>query len=346
MLEIDGSQGEGGGQILRTALSLACITGRPFRIANIRRGRAKPGLMPQHLMAVRAAREISAAEVTGDGTGSLELSFAPRRIVPGTFHFPIGTAGAVSLVLQTLLPPLLLARERSVLTLQGGTHVPFSPSIHYLSEVFLPLLGRLGGDVRLRLDACGFYPRGGGEVRCTVEPSRGFAPLSLTERGRLLRVRGISAVGNLPHHIAERQRQAARELLEERIGEEARIAIKTSEVPTPGQGTFIFLMGEYEHAVAGFTALGARGKRAEEVGREAAEEFLAHHATGAPVDPHLADQLVLYLALARGESRIATSRITSHLETNLRIAGLFLPFAYRLEGERDRPGMVTIVPSP
>lgn len=345
MIEIDGSLGEGGGQVLRTALSLSCITARLFRIVNIRKCRAKPGLMRQHLVSVQAAARIAGAEVSGDTLGSTELSFSPGQVTPGEYAFAIGTAGATSLVLQTLIPPLLFAAGQSRLALSGGTHVPFSPSWHYLAEVFAPSLARLGGSVELALDACGFYPKGGGSVRCRVRPATRLVPLQAEQRGRLLRVTGCSAVGNLPRSIAERQCRAALERLDYLREEGVPLEISIREVVAIGQGTFLFLRGEYEHAVAGFTALGALGKPAEIVGGEAADAFLRHHETGMPVDPHLADQLVPYLALAEGSSLFATSRITSHLETNLRIAGCFLDITTNVSGKRDGPGTVRIVPA-
>lgn len=345
MIEIDGSLGEGGGQVLRTALSLSCITGRAFRICNIRRSRPKPGLRRQHLVSVLAAARISGAEVSGDAPGSTELVFSPGRVTAGDYAFTIDTAGAATLVLQALIPPLLLAGGESRIAVSGGTHVPFSPSWHYLAEVFAPSLALLGAAIEPAIDSFGFYPKGGGKVRCRVMPTARLAPLHAGERGRLLRVTGCSAVANLPLSIAKRQQRAAIECLGPLLEEGVPLDMEAGEVPAVGQGTFLFLKGEYEHAVAGFTSLGSRGKPAETVGREGAEEFLRHHGTGLPIDPHLADQLVPYLALAGGESVIATSRITAHLETNLRITAGFLDIATDVSGDRDGPGTVRVVPA-
>ncbi|MBI1920781.1 MAG: RNA 3'-phosphate cyclase [Geobacter sp.] len=344
MVDIDGSYGEGGGQVLRTALSLSCITGRPFRIHNIRKGRQKPGLMPQHLVSVHAAQRIAAAEVAGDFKGSQELSFAPGRVTAGDFNFDIGTAGSVSLVLQTIIPPLLLAGKRSTVTLRGGTHVPFSPCFNYLSEVFAPMLARLCGNIRLSIGSHGFYPKGGGEVRCVIEPTTGFRGLQLTERDPISAISGSSAVARLPLDIAERQRQAALEVLHRELAERVPVAIDLLEAQSHGPGTFIFLRADYGELRTGFTALGARGKPAETVGHEASAELVTHHATGAPVDPHLADQLVLYLAMADSKSEFATSRISLHLLTNLWVAARFLPFGHEVDGELDNPGVVRISP--
>lgn len=344
MIEIDGSIGEGGGQVLRTALSLSCLTGRGFRIYNIRKSRSKPGLMRQHLMAVQSAARISGAEVEGDVLASSQLSFRPVRVRSGEYSFDIGTAGSATLVLQTVIPPLLCAGAGSGVTVVGGTHVPFSPSWNYFSEIFWPSIERLGVRGALSLRSFGFYPRGGGRINCRIEPLAVPSALSLTERGRLLRVGGCSAVGNLPVTIAERQARAASDALERGLIGEVPVRIETGEVRVFGQGTFIFLKAEYEHAVAGFTVLGERGKPAERVGEEAAAELLEHHATGMPVDQHLADQLVLYLARARQASVFATSRITSHLETNLTVAGYFLPFETTISGTAGGAGWVTIAP--
>lgn len=339
MIEIDGSYGEGGGQILRTALALSCLTGKAFRIIHIRKEREKPGLMPQHLVAVRAAAVVAGAEVEGDKAGSTQLRFVPGAVRSGIFNFDIGTAGSVPLVLQTVILPLLFAGGRSTVVLTGGTHVPFSPSYHYLAEVFAPMLARLGGRIDLSIDSFGFYPRGGGCVRCTVEAVKSLSPLGIAKQGRLLHVSGISAVGNLPVTIARRQRETALAVLTE-TGIKAGISLV--EVPTPGKGTFVFLRGETEHALSGFTALGAIGKRAETVGEEAAQQLLEYHRSGAALDPHLADQLIPYLALAPGESTFTTSCVTRHLLTNLWVAGRFIPFRFSVEGEEGTPGTVRL----
>jgi len=346
MLEIDGSYGEGGGQILRTSLSLACLTGTPFRIANIRRERRKPGLMSQHLAAVRAAQSIAQATVLGAEMGSTSLEFTPHALRGGAFSFDIGTSGSVTLVLQTLIPPLLHADRPSRVTLSGGTHVPLCPSVHYLVEVFAPLLRRIGAELRLSIDVYGFYPRGGGRICAEILPAREFQPLILDTPGELRRISGCSGVGNLPLSIAERQRTSARTALADVLGDSCRTAeIALLNAPGPGQGTFLFLRGDTGSVSAGFTALGARGKRAETVGTEAAQEFLQHFASGAALDPHLADQLVPYLALCHGESSFTTSRITRHLLTNLWVTALFLPLSYHVEGEEGQAGRVTMSPT-
>lgn len=346
MIEIDGSVGEGGGQVLRSALSLSCLTGRAFSIRNIRKNRSQPGLMRQHLMAVQSAARLSSARVEGDRLGSVSLVFQPGKVRGGDYAFDIGTAGSTTLVLQTLVPPLLRAEKRSRVSVVGGTHVPFSPCWDYFAGVFWPAVARLGVQGEPVLESYGFYPRGGGQIRCRVQPSPELSPCTLLERGRLLRVSGVSAVGNLPRLIAERQSRSALDLLREAVGGDVEMELEIKEVRVYGHGTFIFLKAEYEHADAGFTVLGARGKPAELVGEEAAREFLEHHRTGMPVDPHLADQLVLYLACAPGPSLVATSRITRHLVTNLEVAGYFLNLRSEVAGVEGGPGRVRIAPAP
>jgi RNA 3'-terminal phosphate cyclase (ATP) len=343
MIEIDGSYGEGGGQIVRTALSLSCLFRKPFRICNIRKNRRKPGLMPQHLTCVKAAQLITGAEVKGDFRESTELFFYPGEVQPGSFSFDIGTAGSTSLVLQTLIPALVFSGQKTTITLTGGTHVPFSPSFHYLSAVFLHFLKQIGIRVRLSIDSYGFYPRGGGRIRADIFPAVRVTPLLITRRGRLLGFSGYSGVGNLPFSIAERQRNAfLNKLLA--VMEELKepLNIDLLEVTTPGKGTFIDIAAIFEHSIAGFTSLGDRGKKAESVGEEAAIEFIKYYRTGAAVDSHIADQIVLYLSLSSGESSFSTSAITNHLITNLWAIGLFHDIHYSLEGKTGEKGMINL----
>jgi len=344
MIEIDGGMGEAGGQLLRTSLSLSCITGKPFRIFNIRKARKKPGLMPQHLVCVQAAARICGAEVAGAEQGSRDLTFIPAALRPGEYSFPIGTAGATSMVLQTVVPPLLFAGKGSRLTFGGGTHVPFSPPWDYLTEVFAPALEKIGVPLSLSIERHGFYPKGGGVVHCRVAPVQRLAPLTARERGALRRVTGIAAVANLPTTIAEREVHSAVGLIRSALGASVPCDIHVKEVAAFGAGTFIFLKAEYEKAVAGFSAIGELGKRAETVGEEAARALVLHDRSGAPIDPHLADQLVLYLALSDGPSIYSTSCITGHLETNLDVTKYFLDFEVELAGQTGAPGTVRIVP--
>ncbi len=344
MIHIDSANlagGEGGGQILRSALTLSLLTGHPLHITNIRARRPKPGLQPQHLAAVRAATAISQAEMAGAAIGSADLHFRPDRVRPGAYHFDIGTAGAATLVLQTLFLPLAHASASSTLAITGGTHVPWSPSFDYLDRVWLPTLRRLGYDARFQLDRAGFYPRGGGQIRAAISPAGRLAPLDLPERGRIRHLAGLSFVANLPASIAARQAAQAEKRLQDRFPS---LKVETNLLPSPGQGTAIFLLAESEYSLAGFSALGARGKPAERVADEAVDDLRTYLATGAALDPYLADQLLLPLAFAPGPSRFQTAAVTSHLLTNAEIIQAFLPLTIGIEGKVGEPGWVTIHP--
>jgi len=320
-LTLDGATGEGGGQILRTALTLSMLTGRPFHLARIRARRPKPGLMPQHLMAVRAAARLCRARVTGDEKGSGGLQFNPGSITSGEYLFDIGTAGSTGLLAQTLMPALALERAPSRLTLVGGTHVPMSPCYHYLQWQWLPYLRRIGLKADLVMERAGFYPRGGGVLRLQIRPASKLHPLSLHERGKLLEISGLSAVANLPNHIARRQRRQA----ENRLSPYAPIHVKEARLDAYGQGTVIALLARFEGGSGCYVALGEKGKPAEQVGDEAADGLLGYLRSSATVDRYLADQLLLPLALIPGHSRYTAERVTDHLLTNAEVIRAFLP---------------------
>lgn len=341
MLTIDGSLGEGGGQVLRTALTLSTLTGTPLRLINIRARRPKPGLQPQHLAAVRAAAAICAGQVRGAELGSTELEFRPGSVKAGRYRFAIETAGSACLVLQNVALPLALAEGTSTVTVRGGTHVPWSPSYHYLERQWLPHVQAMGLHIRLSLHAAGFYPRGGGEMLASIRGTREFLPLERSRRGELLRIRGLSGVANLDLDIARRQKLQALRRLEPACRDSK---IEILDLPSPVKGTFVLLWSEFSSGQAACGALGAPGKRAERVADEAADELLACLDSGAAMDAHLADQLLLPLALAQGESMISTARITSHLLTNAQIIRLFLPVRIESEGEEGQPGKVWIAP--
>lgn len=334
MIELDGSMGEGGGQILRTALSLALITGTPFLLRNIRARRSKPGLQPQHLAAVRAATAIGQARVEGDSVGSATLRFEPGEVMPGEYDFDIGTAGSAGLVLQTVHLPLALSSAPSHVSIRGGTHVPWSPNAHYLDWHWRPFMSRLGLDVRLELERAGFYPVGGGLLHATINPADSIRPLRLAERGQMQGIRGLSLVARLPMEIAERQRGQA---LARLAGHGLDARMELDELPAGSPGTAVILLTEHAHSQACFTALGARGKRAETVADEAMDELLAFLAGDGAVDEHLADQLMVPLALAKGES-VYRARITSHARTNAAVIQAFIDVDVVLDGEDGAVG--------
>ncbi len=345
MLKLDGSYGEGGGQILRTAFSLSCITGKPVEIYNIRAARKKPGLQPQHLTGVLGCAEIARAEVVGAELNSTRLVFIPKKHKGGEYLFDVektvgkGSAGSITLLLQAILLPLCLANGPSRLILRGGTHVTWSPSFHFFNEVLLPTLRKTGIQTHAELKQWGFYPIGKGEVSVEITPVKRLMPLQLENRGNLKRISGLSAAANLPAHIAQRQKEAALNLLRNE-GYEADIEIV--EAAAIGRGTFCFINPEFENGIAGFGALGEIHKRAETVGEEAARAFLDYMKSGAAVDLHLADQILPYLALAEGSSSYTTQEITRHLLTNIWVVQQFLEREIRVEGELKQAGRVTI----
>ncbi len=339
LLELDGSFGEGGGQILRTSLALSLLTGRPFHLRNVRARRPKPGLQPQHLRSVLAAAAIGSAAVKGASIGSTDLEFTPGEVIGGSHRFDIGTAGATGLVLHTIYLPLALrGGGPSEVTLVGGTHVKTSPTFHFLDATWRRYLERMGLHVSLRLDRPGFYPRGGGVVRAFLQPCPRLRGLTLGERGPVT-ITGVSAVAGLDANIARRQARRAAFRLKQQ-GYAARIEEETWE---GGPGTVIVLYVETGSVPATFVALGARGKPAEAVADEAADEALAYlHAGDALVDPHSADQLVLPLALAEGPSEYRTTAVTLHLTTNAAVIRRFLDREIVVEGEEGNPGRVLV----
>jgi RNA 3'-terminal phosphate cyclase (ATP) len=342
LIPIDGSQGEGGGQILRTALTLSAVTGQGFEITKIRARRSRPGLRPQHVAAARASALACQAKTSGLFEGSPDLRFEPGAAAPGDFRFEIGTAGATTLVLQSVLPVLAASGGESGVEVQGGTHVPRSPLFPYLERHWAAMVARLGLRTQYEMVRAGFNPRGGGEVRARVFPwTRPGAALVMEARGRLVAVRGVSGSGRVKGDLAKRQRDAA----QARLWEERRLDTEwdVSEVPSEGPGSFLYLEAEFEAGRAAFGWLGEKGQRPEILGDRAARRLLHFLADeeGSAVDPHLSDQLVVPLCLSGGGGRISTGEVTSHLETVARIAGSFA-FAVRVEGRRGGPGLVEV----
>ena len=341
MIEINGAQGEGGGQVLRTSLTLSALTGLPLSIHHIRAQRSKPGLRPQHVAAVKAIARLTGAEITGAALGSHELSLAPHKVRTGRFSFPIPTAGALTLVLQTIFLPLSFASGSSEITLTGGTHVPWSPIYHYLRHHWLTLLTACGFRAEITLQKAGFYPQGGGEVSVKIFPARDLLPLVGLQRGELVQIRGFSGVSNLQDEIAKRQKHQALQRLYPLCRD---TKIKTLNLPSPGKGTFVQLTAYFSNGgQACYTALGAAGKPAEQVADEAVDKLLDFLVTDGFVDPYLADQLLLPLLVIEDESAFRTSKITPHLITNAQVINQFLPGRININGVQGEPGLVQVL---
>jgi RNA 3'-terminal phosphate cyclase (ATP) len=331
MITIDGGQGEGGGQVLRSSLSLALATGQPFSIERIRAGRAKPGLLRQHLTAVNAAATISEATVEGAALGGERLSFQPGAVRPGDYHFAVGTAGSALLVLQTVLPPLLTASAPSQLTIEGGTHNPAAPPFDFLARVFVPLVERMGPRMTLQLERVGFYPAGGGCVRVGIEPVPALRPLSLLERGAVVTTQARALISRVPRHVAERELR----VVTKRLGwSDGSLAIETLD-NSPGPGNALLLEVVCEQVSEICSSIGEVGVRAEGVAERAVHDMRRYLASGVPVGRHLADQLLLLLALAGG-GEFRTLALTRHALTNAAVLRAFLPVTIETHaGSRD-----------
>jgi len=333
MLVIDGAYGEGGGQILRTSVALAAILGQPIRIENIRAGRKKPGLAAQHLTAVRAAAMVCDANLTGDELGSTRLTFEPcSSPIPGLYEFDVsearegGSAGAATLVLQTVLLPLALAQGSSIVTVRGGTHVAWSPPFHYLRDVYLPMVACLGIEAMAELLAWGWYPAGEGEIALeisgqTMPDMPSFDSNQWQTRSPLKQITGTAVSSSLPAHIAQRMSDQATRLLTE-AG--LPVSIEPQRVRSTSPGAGIFLVAEYESSRAGFGAIGRIGKPSELVAEEAVEVLLAFHRGEAVLDTHLTDQLILPLAVRGYTGTISTEQLSQHTLTNIWAVEQFL----------------------
>lgn len=339
MIHIDGNLGEGGGQILRTSLSLAAITGEPVTVDNIRASRDKPGLRSQHLTGALAVARICSAEIEGAQVGSTRLTFKPGQIESGEYEFDVAavqtSAGSVNLIVQTIIWPLAFGPKKSRVVIKGGTHVPFAPTSNYISEVFLPVVARMGLACRYSVIRSGYYPSGGGEVRLEIPAVEQLKPISATQRSGQMHVDLTSAVSNLPVSIAQRQLDTAKKRLCE-IGVRPEATIK--EYPSQGKGTVVFICCYDSDARGGFQGLGALKKRAERVSDEACDEFEDYYDSNAAFDKYLADQLIIPAALADGLSEFTTAEVTSHLLTNISIVEAFLPVKFRVGGDTGTAG--------
>jgi RNA 3'-terminal phosphate cyclase (ATP) len=337
MLTIDGSMGEGGGQILRTALALATVTGKPFRIEKIRAGRPKPGLLRQHLTAVKAAATISDATVTGAEPGSSVLAFTPHAIRAGEFAFAVGTAGSATLVLQTILPALITAPGPSTIVLEGGTHNPAAPPFDFLVKSFLPLVNRMGPTVTAELERPGFYPAGGGRFSVNIVPVPRLTPLHIEERGPIRSISGRAIVSNLPPSIAQREVKLLGRILS--LSEDSLTVEEIRGAQGPGNAVMVEI--ETEHHIEVLTAFGEVGIRAEAVAHEVAQEARDYIASRVPVGRYLADQLLIPILLA-GSGRFRTGPLSRHTTTNIEVIRAFLDVRIELAEEPKRIWTISV----
>lgn len=338
MLRIDGSVGEGGGQIIRTAIALAAITGKAVEITNIRANRPNPGLSAQHLHAVRAVERISGGSTEGLALRSTRLAFTPGKLTGFEGAIDIGTAGSITLLLQCLVPAALFADRTTKVRITGGTDVRWSPPMEFYTHVFLPALRELGCELQLERRRRGYYPKGGGLVDLTVMPTRRLKGRVLQKPEPAGEIRGVSHSSGLPAHVVDRQARAATYVLKD-AGYAAAIITEPEERGTWTTGSGVTLWAGYKSG----SALGERGKRAELVGEEAARSMLTELQAPSTVDVHLADQLVPYLALATGTSEMRVREMTKHLETNLYITQQFLEVNFTVEKEETAEGAVLVI---
>ena len=329
-LTIDGSYGEGGGQLSRYAMALAAITGQPLHLSNIRAKRPKPGLMAQHLTALKAVAAVSGGVLEGAELGATEIRFRPGRIVGGEFHFAVGTAGSIALVLQALLPVALHADGPIRLTISGGTDVKMAPPADYLRLVFLPWLERMAVTVSIESVRHGYYPKGGGAISLMLRPCRQLKPLVAEITGAVRAIRGIAHVAHLPLHIPERMAAAARAQLAD-LGPVEIEATVLDDAEASGTGGALVLVAETEHSLLGAATVAERGVPAEQLGQDAGQALRAELETGAAVDIHASDQLLIYAAQAQGASRLAVRKVTLHAQTVMWLIEQFLPVRFTTE---------------
>lgn len=329
-LSVDGSYGEGGGQLSRYAMALAAITGQPLYLTNIRAKRPRPGLMAQHLTALRAVAAVSSGVLEGAELGATEIRFRPGRIVGGEYHFAVGTAGSIALVLQALLPVALCADGPVRLTITGGTDVKMAPPADYLRLVFLPWLERMGVTVSIESLRHGYYPKGGGAVSVVLKPCRQPKPLVAEISGALRAIRGIAHVAHLPLHIPERMAAAARAQLAG-LGPAQIEASVLEDREASGIGGALVLVAETEHSLLGAATVAERGVAAEQLGQDAGQALRAELESGAAVDIHASDQLLIYAAQAQGASRLAVRQVSLHTQTAMWLIEQFLPVSFRTE---------------
>ncbi len=340
MLEIDGSFLEGGGQILRTAIALSAVLNKDVKVVNIRSKRKKPGLKPQHFASVNMVAKLTGAEVEGLRIGSKEIVFKPKTIKGGSFIMDIGTAGSVTLVLQTLLPFIIYAPTKLNLVIRGGTNVAFSPQVDYFINVFTRWAKSIGVEMGLELVKRGTYPKGGGVVKVSVKPLKTIQGFSFLERGEVKKIKGISWCENLPLHVCKRQKESAEKLLYQAGYEDVEIAVQAGKMSrSPGSGVVVWAETTNK-AFIGADSLGERGKPAEKVGREAANKLLTELTLKAPLDKHMGDQVIPFMGLAQGTSQVKVTEITRHTKTNIFVTEKILKVNFEVED--DKPGLIRV----
>ncbi len=328
MIHIDGSTGEGGGQVLRTALGLSLVTGRSFQIEKIRANRKKPGLMRQHLTAVRAAAEIGKARTKGAEIGSVRLEFIPGSIQPGAYKFSIGTAGSCTLVFQAVLPALLATGKPSEIILEGGTHNPMAPPFDFLQHTFLPLLQRMGVKVVAELERPGFFPAGGGRIKISINPAEKLQPIELTDISNIwVSARALSA--ELPAHIGRRELMVVKNKLD--IGDDQ---IEQVQLDRFGPGNTLSIFVHSDQLTETFTGFAEKSISAEKVAARAVKQARKYIQSAAPVGMYLADQLLIPMALA-GAGCFRTSKPTNHTLTNIGVIKEFLDLEFNLSEKTE-----------
>jgi len=325
MLVIEGSQGEGGGQILRTSLTMAMVTGTEIRVENIRAGRKKPGLMRQHLACVRAAQAVSDATVSGAEIGSTEINFNPKAVKSGEYHFSVGTAGSTMLVFQTVLPALALVDGESRLSFEGGTHNFFAPSFDFIALAFAPLLRQMGVAIEMEISRYGFYPQGGGQWQAVIKPSGCIGRLELVDAGELLSKEAVVTSANIPNHVATRE-----------LNEVAKLSnwpenvLKVKNIKCIGSGNIVSMRLHYAHCSEVVEHVGKLGMAAEKVARRAVQAICRYQASTAPVGVYLADQLMLLMAVGKG-GVFRTMKPSLHSQTNRDVIHLFTDRRFQFE---------------
>jgi len=339
MIDVDGSTGEGGGQILRMAVALSALTGKECRVSNIRAGRPKPGLAAQHIAGIRGVAHLCNADLSGDQIGSAEIVFKPGKIRSGDLRLDVGTAGSITLVMQACLLPVIGSGHESRLTINGGTNVKWSPPVDYLERLLLPMLERMG--VRMSIDILrrGFYPQGGGSVTVQVTAPERLAPLDLDVRGELITVEGVCFSQNLPDHICKRMSHTAKKLM---LDKDLKISYDLREGPSTGTG--ICLFARYEKTILGADCLGEKGLSSEKVGEQASRGLTLEMEGAGTLDVHAADQLLPYMALAEGPSRFRIREASQHLRSVAALLPEFIDIEVRIR-KRNEDFEVIVEPS-